>query len=152
MADKQWFWNSTTRTAGVALAATGFSALVGYREADGVDPEDLMPKLGPVPAEAIFGIIAGGVALSGIAGDGKVGNLVAGAADGAAAVFCVSGGQSLGHKLHEVFKGTGGLLPGTGAKRERAQLNEPAPKAEIRDAHGRHMEVRRREVQPAQEL
>lgn len=154
----QWFLSSTIRTVGVATSSVGFAALVGYREADGVPPEELMPKLGPVPAEVIFGVISGAVALSGIFMDvgGKQAlfqNFVAGTADGAMAVFGVSAGQSLGHKLHEVFKGTGGLLPGTGAKRERAQLNEgDTNPAEIRDANGRHMQVRKRQEQASNEF
>ncbi len=149
-AKKQFYWNSGARTVGMAAITTAFSALVGYRHADGIPEDDLMPKVGPMPAEAVVGIVGLGLQLTGWLGQGMLGSAVAGATDGCGAVFLVSGGQSLGHKIHEWTKGVGGLLPGTGGpKRERAQLEE---KAHVRDAHGRPMEVRVRKEQPNQEL
>lgn len=144
---RSFYVTSLTRTGSVIAASVGFAAWVGYREADGHDPDDLLPKLGPVPVDAIVGAAAGiaGLIVGAKYGghDSMAANVLLGAGDGAGAVFGVSGGQSLGHKIHEVVKGTGGLLPGTGGgkKKERAQLNGNGHTAEIRDAHGRHMPV-----------
>ncbi len=153
-AKREWVYQSGARTLAVSLTTLGLSTLVGYRHADGVPEDDLMPKAGPVPLEGVIGLATAALTLTGWVGQGYVGSAVAGVTDGCAGVFFVSTGQSLGHKLHEAFKGTGGLLPGTAGKRERAQLDtdRSAPKAEIRDANGRHMEVRKRVEQPSQEF
>lgn len=132
MSRKAYFQETIVDTTATVGVATGLAALVGYREKDGVPNDQLMPSLGPVPLDVALGF---GFHLIGLGiGKGMAARVASKAGDGAFAVFGVSAGQSLGGKLYDTMKGTGGLL--TGRQQPRA-MGGGAPKNEFRDANGK---------------
>jgi hypothetical protein len=137
MSRKAYFAETITHTATTVGVATALAALVGYREKDGVPADQLMPSLGPVPLDVAlgFGFHAVGIAI----GNGMAAQVFSKAGDGSFAVFGVSAGQSLGGKLYDTVKGSGGLLTGRQAPRA---MSQGAPQArEYRDANGQHRKV-----------
>lgn len=128
---KAYFKDTIVDTTATVGTATALAALVGYREKDGVAADQLMPTIGPVPVDVALGVGLHAVGLA--IGGGMAAKIASKAGDGAFAVFGVSAGQSLGGKLFDTMKGSGGLLTG---KRQPAAMNARQP--EYRDAHGQH--------------
>lgn len=133
---KAYFTETIVHTSTSVGVATALAALVGYREKDGVPADQLMPSLGPIPLDVALGF---GFHLVGLAiGKGMEAQVFSKAGDGAFAVFGVSAGQSLGGKLFDTVKGSGGLLTGRQAPRAMAQNQRVAT---FKDANGKHRQV-----------
>lgn len=127
---KEFISESFLSLSATALTAGGIAAAVGYNQKAGKSEDELMPHLGPVPAD--LGVAGAGV-LGALAANsmmkGSNGRMVAtalmGVAAGGAAVFAMSVGQGAGESLYDSMNGAGGVIAPSVKRRE------------FRDAHGR---------------